>query len=156
MTLPDITLTSSSGETYNLSDYNGQILLIVNTATDCGLASQFDELEKIWQTYQNQELKVLGFPSNSFKQETTSDADMAATCRANHGVTFPLHKTAEVNGDEQQAIFKWLKEAKAGLFNKDIKWNFTKFLVNRNGEVVERYAPTTNPKDINKDIQSII
>lgn len=156
MTLPDITLTQSDGSVGNLQDYRGKTIVVVNTATKCGLNTQFETLEKIYQDYKNEDLIVLGFPSNQFKQEGSTDDEMTETCKVNFGVTFPLHKMAPVNGENTQDVFKWLKNAKGGVFSDAIKWNFTKFLIDKDGNVVERYAPTTDPDDMRPDIDKII
>ncbi|MBF6626590.1 glutathione peroxidase [Aerococcaceae bacterium zg-BR9] len=153
MTLPEFTLTRSNGEIYHLNDYNNHVLLIVNTATGCGLAPQMSELETLYQTYKDRQFTVLGFPSNQFKQEKVSDGEMANTCQLNFGTTFPLNQTVQVNGEHAAPIFQWLKSEFRGIFSEDIKWNFTKFLINRDGQVVKRYAPTTSPKSIAKDIE---
>lgn len=156
MSLPDFSLIRSNGQRYRLNDYNGQVLLIVNTATSCGLAPQFNELEKLYQSYRKQGFTVLGFPTNQFKQESVSNDEMASACQLNFGVTFPLNELVEVNGPKTEPVFQWLKQEKQGLFSKDIKWNFTKFLIDREGRVVKRYSPTTSPKSIEKDIKKLL
>lgn len=156
MALPDIRLTQSDGSVANLQDYTGKTVVIVNTATNCGLNTQFETLEKIYQDYKDEDLVVLGFPSNQFKQEGSTDEEMEETCKVNFGVTFPLYQTAPVNGKDAQDVFKWLKDAKGGLFNDAIKWNFTKFLIDKEGHVIERYGPTTDPEDMRQDIDKII
>lgn len=156
MSLPDFLLTRSDGTSYRFNEYNGQVLLIVNTATACGLAPQMNELETLYQTYKNQGFTVLGFPTNQFKQEKVKDKDMMTTCQLNFGSTFPLNKTIEVNGKNTEPIYQWLKSECRGLITSDIKWNFTKFLIDRQGNVVKRYSPTTSPKAIVKDIEKLL
>lgn len=156
MSLPEFILTRSNGDSYHLSDYNGQVLLIVNTATGCGLAPQMNELETLYQQYKAQGFTVLGFPSNQFKQESVADESMAETCQLQFGTTFPLNQTVMLNGAETAPIYQWLKSEIRGVFNEDIKWNFTKFLIDRNGNVVKRYAPTTQPKKIAHDIEKLL
>ncbi|MBR7927416.1 glutathione peroxidase [Aerococcaceae bacterium zg-ZUI334] len=156
MALPNILLTRSNGETYPLHDYCSHVLLVVNTATGCGLAPQMNELETLYQTYKEQKFSVLGFPSNQFKQEKVSDDEMVSTCQLTFGTTFPLHQTVQVNGEQTAPIFQWLKSECRGLLSEDIKWNFTKFLINRKGQVIKRYAPTTSPKSIAKDIEKAL
>lgn len=157
MTLPDFSLTRSNGDPYAFNQYNNHVILVVNTATKCGFAKQFDGLEKLYQDYKDQQFVVLGFPSNQFKnQEPISNENMTEACRLNFGVTFPLNEKIEVNGSNASPLYQWLKQEKGGLLNADIKWNFTKFLINRNGEVIKRYPPTTEPKSIAKDIEKLL
>ncbi len=156
MSLPDFSLVRSSGQPYRLNEYNGQVLLIVNTATGCGLAPQLTQLEELYQRYHDQDFTVIGFPSNQFKQEKVVDSDMESICQLNFGVSFPLNETVEVNGPKTEPIFQWLKQETQGLFSNNIKWNFTKFLIDREGRVVKRYSPTTSPKAIEKDILKLL
>ena len=157
MTLPDFSLIRSNGEPYTFNQYNDHVILIVNTATECGFAKQFDGLENLYQEFKDQKFVVLGFPSNQFnKQEPVSNEDMLETCRVNFGVTLPLNEKINVNGPDASPLFQWLKKEKRGILNSEIKWNFTKFLINREGEVVKRYPPTTEPKSIVKDIEKLL
>lgn len=156
MSLPDIPLTLSNGDTYSLRDYENYVILVVNTATSCGLRSQFEGLEELYQEYKDEQFVVLGFPSNQFKQEHASDEEMASTCKTNFGVTFPIHQRTKVNGDETHPLFQYLKEAQGGVFSDALKWNFTKFLVDREGNVVERYAPTKEPNSFEDKVQSLV
>jgi len=157
MTLPDFSLIRSNGEPYTFNQYNNHVILIVNTATECGFAKQFDGLENLYQEFKDQKFVVLGFPSNQFnKQEPVSNEDMLETCLVNFGVTFPLNEKINVNGPGASPLFQWLKQEKRGILNSEIKWNFTKFLINREGEVVKRYPPTTEPKSIVKDIEKLL
>lgn len=155
MMLKDFQLKYSTGEVYNLKDYEDYVILIVNTATGCGLAPQFEELEALYQRYKDQKFVVLGFPSNQFKQEAVADDSMAATCQMNFGVTFPLNETVAVNGKEAAPVFEWLKEEQAGI-GQAIKWNFTKFLIDREGNVVKRYSPQTTPASFEKKIIELL
>jgi glutathione peroxidase len=134
------------------------VLLIVNTASKCGFTPQYDGLEKVYEKYRDQGFEVLGFPCNQFgAQEPGESDDIAQFCSKNYGVTFPMFEKVEVNGDGAHPLFKWLKTGAPGLLGtKDIKWNFTKFLVDRNGKVVDRYAPTTRPDAIAKDIEKLL
>lgn len=156
MTLPDFTLIKSNGEQYQFNDYQGQVILVVNTATGCGLAPQMIELEQLYQDYKNQGFMVLGFPTAQFKQESVNDEEMAETCQLKFGTSFPLHRLVDVNGNNTAPIFQWLKKETRGLLTSDIKWNFTKFLINRDGQVVKRYSPTTTPSSFTKDIEKLL
>lgn len=156
MPLPDFSLIRSNGDPYRLNDYNNHVLLIVNTATQCGLNSQFEELEALYQEFKEQDFTVIGFPSNQFKQEDQNNDSMAESCEINFGVTFPLNELVNVNGKNAEPVFQWLKQEKGGLLNNDIKWNFTKFLIDRQGKVVKRYPPTTKPISFKKDIQELL
>jgi len=130
---------------------------VVNTATQCGLTPQFDGLEKLHQKYKDQGLVVVGFPCDQFaNQEPLTDAQMEETCRMNHGVTFPLMAKSDVNGPNTNPVFRFLKERNKGILGEDIKWNFGKFLVAKDGTTIERYAPTTVPADLEKDIVQVL
>jgi len=146
-----------SGEEKSLNDHKGKVVLIVNTATQCGLTPQFKGLEKLHQEYEAQGLEVIGFPCNQFMgQEPLSNDEMVEQCQVNHGVTFPLTEKVKVNGPGTHPVFKHLKKQLGGTLTSAIKWNFTKFLVDREGNPIKRYAPTTVPKDIENDIQSLL
>ncbi|MFD1419934.1 glutathione peroxidase [Lactiplantibacillus songbeiensis] len=134
--------TEMSGADLPLEQYRGQVLLIVNTASNCGLAPQFKGLEELYQKYQREGLVVLGLPSNQFHQEKSDDDATHDYCQRHYGVTFPMTKRVLVNGDQEDPLFGYLKQT-AG--HGRIKWNFTKFLIGRDGQVLERYAPTTRP-----------
>ena len=131
---------------------------MVNTASKCGLTPQFKGLEALYETYKDKGLMVLGFPCNQFaNQDPASDDEISQFCELNYGVTFPMFAKIDVNGDGAHPLFKHLKTAAPGLLGSEaIKWNFTKFLVDRNGKVVERYAPTTEPEKIAKDIEKLL
>ncbi|MCM0598164.1 glutathione peroxidase [Periweissella fabalis] len=151
----DFNVTDEQGNTYQLNRYQGRPMIIVNTATKCGLAPQFKELETLYQKYANQGLIILGFPSNQFKQEESTTAAAAEACKMTYGVTFPMHEIINVNGTEASPLFKYLKKAQPGTLGSAIKWNFTKFLVNKDGAVIKRYAPQTEPNKIEPDLQNI-
>ena len=157
MNIYDIEVKKANGESYSLEDYEGKPMLIANTASKCGLRGQYDELETLHNEYKDQGLVVLGFPSNQFNnQEPGSDEDAEEACRINHGVTFDIHEIIDVNGDAAHPLFKHLKEESKGMMGDKIKWNFTKFLVDREGNVVSRVAPTTSPLKMKKDIENVL
>ncbi|MFT4752998.1 MAG: glutathione peroxidase [Salibacteraceae bacterium] len=157
MNFHDLAYTTPSGKTVSLSDYKGKTVMVINTATQCGLTPQFDGLEELHQKYKDQGLVVLGFPCNQFKsQEPETDASMEEACRINHGVTFQLTKKIDVNGTHTDPVFKYLKGELGGFLGSRIKWNFTKFLIRPDGIPYKRYAPTTTPSKIEKDIIKLI
>lgn len=147
-----------SGEKVNLETYKGKVVLVVNTATKCGLTPQFKGLEKLHQQYQDQGLVVLGFPCNQFLgQEPLSNKEMEETCLINHGVTFQLFEKINVNGSDAHPLYKFLKkELKAGWFSNKIKWNFEKFLIDKNGKPVKRFSPKTKPQELEEDILNLL
>ncbi len=146
------------GETKALADYKGKVMLIVNTASKCGFTPQFAGLEKLHEKYKAQGLEVLGFPCNQFGgQEPGTNKEIGAFCQRNYGVSFPMFAKVDVKGPEAHVIFRFLtREAKGILGSRNIKWNFTKFLVGRNGEVLGRYAPTTKPDALEADIEKAL
>ncbi|WPK11477.1 glutathione peroxidase [Lysinibacillus louembei] len=156
MTIYDIDVTTDQGETYSLARYEGKVLLIVNTASKCGLTGQFDELQALYDKYAEQGLVILGFPSNQFKQELTTAQEASEACRLTYGVTFPMHEIVAVNGDAAHPLFKLLTEETKGLLGKSVKWNFTKFLVDRNGQIIKRFAPTDKPLKLEEEIASYL
>ncbi|MBL1229999.1 glutathione peroxidase [Enterococcus sp. BWB1-3] len=156
MTIYDFEATLANGETYTLDKYRGQPMIIVNTATKCGLAPQFEQLENLYTTYKDSGLIVLGFPSNQFKQEVENSEEAAEACRITYGVTFPMHQICHVNGSEALPLFNYLKEETKGTLGSAIKWNFTKFLINKEGTVVKRYAPQTSPEKMVADIEKVL
>ena len=142
-----------NGTMQSLRDYEGKTLLIVNTASKCGLAPQFKGLQNLYEKYNSHGFEVLGFPSDQFNNQEYDDINETTQfCQVNYGVTFPMYAKIDVNGDHADPLFHYLTTEQKGLLSKKIKWNFTKFLVNKNGQVVERYAPTTSPEKIEKDI----
>ena len=157
MNFHELSFKTPQGKTINMSDYKGKPVLIVNTATKCGLAPQFEGLEKLHQAYQDKGLVVLGFPCNQFKnQEPESNDSMEQSCQINFGVTFQLTEKVDVNGSDTHPVFQYLKQNLKGLFGNNIKWNFTKFLIGPDGTPYKRYAPTTKPLKIEKDILKLL
>jgi glutathione peroxidase len=156
MGIYDLTVTDANGKTYPLSEYEGKTMLIVNTATKCGLSGQFDSLENLYKTYKDQGLVVLGFPSDQFAQELANAKEAEQACRMSYGVTFPMHDIVKVNGKEAHPLFKYLTENTKGLLGSSIKWNFTKFLVDSEGNVVGRYSPKDKPESFEQDIQKVL
>lgn len=157
MSIYDVNVVKANGEFYDLGKYEGTPMLIVNTASQCGLKGQYDELESLYQEYKDQGLAVLGFPSNQFNnQEPGSNADAEEACRINHGVTFDIHEIIDVNGENAHPLFKHLKSEAKGTLGDKIKWNFTKFLIDREGNVITRVAPTTSPLKMKEDIESVL
>jgi glutathione peroxidase len=149
----DFSAKLNNGEEKSLADYRGKVLLIVNTASKCGFTPQYKGLEELYQKYRQQGLEILGFPCDQFgHQEPGSDAEIRSFCERNYGVTFPLFSKIEVNGKNQHPIYKYLKTEAGGLFGDDIKWNFTKFLVSREGKVLDRFASLTSPDRLDSDI----
>ncbi len=158
MTIYDFSVTTIDGELQTLAAYRGQILLIVNVASKCGFTPQYAGLESLYQRHRDKGVAVLGFPCDQFgHQEPGAEAEIKSFCSLTYEVTFPLFAKIEVNGDKAHPLYKYLKTEQKGLLGSEsIKWNFTKFLVNREGEVVKRYAPTDTPEAIEKDIVSLI
>ena len=179
-TIYQFSAESNSGDQVNFADYKGKVLLIVNTASKCGFTPQYDGLEALYQKYKDQGLVVIGFPCDQFgHQEPGSNEEIEEFCRVNHGVTFPLMAKSDVNGENANEVFKWLYaekpfagwgESETGKFmdgmlsrndpdyasNPDIKWNFTKFLIDRNGKVVARFEPVVTPEEIDSQIADIL
>jgi glutathione peroxidase len=158
MTIFDFQATSLDGKPVDLSAYRGKVMLIVNTASECGFTPQYKGLEQVYEQLRDRGLVVLGFPCNQFgKQEPGTEADIGAFCEKNYGVSFPMFAKIEVNGDNAHPLYKFLKEQAPGVLGTEgIKWNFTKFLVNKDGKVVERYAPQTKPEDLVGDIEKLL
>lgn len=153
----DFEVKTPDDKTLQMKEFEGKAVLVVNTATKCGLAPQFDGLETLHQKYKDSGLVVLGFPCNQFMgQEPESNDTVEETCRINHGVTFQLTEKVKVNGPGTHPVFKYLKSELGGTFGDRLKWNFTKFLVRPNGEPYKRYAPITKPEDIEKDIKRVL
>ena len=179
-TINQFSAESNSGDTVNFSDYKGKVLLIVNTASKCGFTPQYDGLEALYQKYKSEGFTVIGFPCDQFgHQEPGSNEEIEEFCRLNHGVTFPLMAKSDVNGENANEVFKWLYsekpfagwgESETGKFmdgmlsrndpdyasNPDIKWNFTKFLIDRKGKVVARFEPVVTPEEIDSQIADIL
>ncbi|WP_077620074.1 glutathione peroxidase [Bacillus sinesaloumensis] len=153
-TVYDFTIKKTNGERRSLKDFEGKTLLIVNTASKCGLSGQFKELQELYEKYNEQGLEILGFPCSQFNNQEFDDiGETTEFCQLNYGVTFPMFAKIDVNGEEEEPLFTFLKAQKGGILSKNIKWNFTKFLVDKNGKVVDRYAPTTEPSKIESEIK---
>jgi len=154
----DFSAIRLDGKEQSLGDYRGRVLLIVNTASACGFTPQYAGLQALHEKLEKEGLTVLGFPCNQFgAQEPGSESEIGAFCQANYGVTFPMFAKVEVNGDGAHALFKFLKSEKAGLLGSEaIKWNFTKFLVDRNGQVAGRFAPQTKPEELEKPVRELL
>ena len=154
----DFSVDDIHGQKVKLDVYKGKVLLVVNTASKCGFTPQYKGLEALYEKLHGKGLEVLGFPCNQFgAQEPGSEEEIESFCEVNYGVTFPLFAKIDVNGDDAAPLYKHLKKTKPGLLGSEaIKWNFTKFLVDRNGKVVERYAPNTEPESIAGDIEKIL
>ncbi len=157
-TIYDFEALSIDGKKVALKQFKGKAMLIVNTASACGFTPQFSGLEKLHETYGKQGLVVLGFPCNQFgAQDAGSNGEIAEFCQLNYGVTFPMMAKIDVNGDTAHPLYKWLCAQAPGLLgSKSIKWNFTKFLVDKDGTVLKRYAPTDAPESLAKDIEAAL
>lgn len=152
------TPTANNGKPFPLSELEGKVVLIVNTASKCGFTKQYDDLEALYKKYHDQGLEIIGFPCNQFAgQEPGSDEQVAEFCRLNFGVTFPIMKKIDVNGEKADPLYEWLKAEKPGLLGfKGIKWNFEKFLVDKQGKVYQRYSSVKNPASISGDIEKLL
>ena len=155
--LHDFSARSIDGRDLDLSAFKGQVVLVVNTASQCGFTPQYKGLQQLHDDYADQGFTVLGFPCDQFgHQEPGDDAEITSFCERNFGVTFPLFSKIEVNGDGAHPLYQWLREEKGGLLGSKIKWNFTKFLLGRDGKVIGRYSPTTKPEKIAADIEKAL
>ena len=156
-TLQDFSARSIDGRDIDLSEFQGQVVLVVNTASQCGFTPQYQGLQALHDRYSAQGFAVLGFPCDQFgHQEPGDDAEIAGFCERNFGVTFPLFSKIEVNGDGAHPLYQWLRSEKGGLLGSKIKWNFTKYLVGKDGKVIGRYSPTTKPEKIASDIEKAL
>jgi glutathione peroxidase len=157
-TIFDLSADSLSGQAVNLGQYKGKVLLIVNTASKCGFTPQYQGLEAVYQQFKDKGVEVLGFPCNQFgAQEPGNADDIGAFCEKNYGVTFPLFAKIDVNGDNAHPLFQKLKKDAPGILGTEgIKWNFTKFLIRKDGTVYSRYAPTTKPEELISDIEKLL
>ncbi|WP_455660472.1 glutathione peroxidase [Pradoshia sp.] len=156
-TVYDFQVKKTDGTMQPLDMYEGKPLLIVNTASKCGLAPQFKGLQELYEKFHEDGFEVLGFPCDQFNhQEYDNIEETTQFCQMNYGVSFPMFAKIKVNGEEADPLFRYLTQQQKGLLGKQVKWNFTKFLINEKGEVVERYAPTTEPVKIEEDIRRII
>ncbi|MEW4291095.1 glutathione peroxidase [Rossellomorea marisflavi] len=155
--LYDLTVKKSDGSDVALEDYEGKVMLIVNTASKCGFTPQFKELQGLYEEYKEQGLVVLGFPCDQFMNQEFDDQDeILEFCQVNYGVSFPMFAKVDVKGKDAHPLFKYLTKEKKGLLLSDIKWNFTKFLISKEGEVYDRYSPQTNPRKIEDDIVKLL
>ena len=156
-TIYDFAALTNRGVEKSFADYRGKVLLIVNTASKCGFTPQYKELEALYQKYKDAGLVVIGFPCDQFAhQEPGTDTEIEQFCQINFGVTFPLMKKIEVNGENEHPLYTFLKAQTGGCLGRKIKWNFTKFLVSCDGSVIKRYAPATKPMKIEKDIVEML
>ena len=155
--LHDFSAPAIDGTDVDLSSYDGKVVLVVNTASKCGFTPQYQGLQELYDTYADRGFAVLGFPCDQFgHQEPGADDEIATFCEKNYGVTFPMFSKIEVNGDAAHPLYQWLKKEEGGVLGDKIKWNFTKFLVGRDGQVIDRFAPTTKPEKLTGDIESAL
>ncbi len=155
--LQDFSATSLDGQDVDLSAYAGQVVLVVNTASQCGFTPQYKGLQELQEKYKDQGFTVIGFPCDQFgHQEPDDEVAIGAFCEKNYGVTFPMMSKIEVNGDAAHPVYQWLREQKGGLLGSKIKWNFTKYLIGKDGQVIDRYAPTTKPEKLAGDIEKAL
>jgi len=153
----DLKATSLQGKPINFSDFKDKVVLIVNTASECGFTYQYEGLQELHEKYADKGLVIIGFPCNQFGNQEPGDAStIQQGCLINYGVDFLISEKADVNGENAHPVYQFLKSKKTGLFGKNIKWNFTKFLINRHGEVEERFAPVTKPQAIAKKIEKLL
>ena len=157
MSFYDLSINNPAGDLISMSDFKDKAVMVVNTATKCGLTPQFDGLEKLHQKYQDKGLVILGFPCNQFlNQSPESNDEVVDVCRINHGVTFPLTEIIDVNGGDAHPIFVYLKKELGGMLGSTIKWNFTKFLIDPDGNPYKRFSPKTEPEDLEADIVELL
>lgn len=157
MSFYSFTANNIEGHEVSMRDFEGKVVIVVNTASECGLTPQFESLEKLYQEYKDRGLVILGFPCNQFgSQDPGSDGEILGFCKRNYGVSFPMFSKIDVNGETAHPLYKFLKEEQKGLLGSAIKWNFSKFLIDREGNVVERFAPTTEPEDMREAIEKLI
>ncbi|SCT06161.1 glutathione peroxidase [Staphylococcus caeli] len=157
MNIYDIEVQKPNGDAYKLEQYKNKVMLIVNTASECGFTPQFEGLQALYESYKDQDFVVLGFPCNQFGgQEPGTGEEATQNCKINYGVSFPMHEKVNVKGDNQHPLFKFLTEAQSGFLNEKIKWNFTKFLVDKQGNVVQRFSPQKKPNQIETAIESLL
>ncbi len=157
MSIYDFNVKKQNGEEVNLSSYKGIVLLIVNTATGCGFTPQYDGLQDLYKKYKDKGFEILDFPCNQFAgQAPGSDEEIHSFCTGRYGITFPQFAKIDVNGKNEDPLYTYLKKEKSGIIGNSIKWNFTKFLVNKDGTVLERFAPAVTPEQIDGKIEAII
>ncbi|RXK01368.1 glutathione peroxidase [Arcobacter sp. CECT 8986] len=157
-TIYDFDVKTIDGKSINMSEYKNKVLLIVNVASKCGFTPQYEGLENLYEKYKSKDFVVLGFPSNQFmNQEPGTNEEIKEFCSLTYDVKFPMFSKIDVNGDDTEPLYKYLKEKASGVLGTEaIKWNFTKFLVDKNGKVIERYSPSTTPKSLEKDIEKLL
>lgn len=156
-TVYDFFAKTITGEEKSLKEYEGKVLVIVNTASKCGFTPQYKELQALYEKYNNQGFEILGFPCNQFmKQEPGTEKDIQEFCQVNYGVTFPMFSKVDVKGKNAHPLFQYLTKHTSGVLSSEVKWNFTKFLINKNGEVVERFAPATKPEKMVAEIETLL
>ncbi len=156
-TITNFSATAIDGTERSLAEYAGKAVLVVNTASKCGFTPQYEGLEDLHQRYGDDGLVVLGFPCDQFgHQEPGDETEIAEFCQVNYGVSFPMFAKIDVNGDHAHPLYRWLKDEKGGVGGSKIKWNFTKFLIGRDGKPVKRYASTTKPEKLAKDVEKIL
>lgn len=157
MVIYDLQVTTTSGQEISLSEYENKVILVVNTASRCGFTGQFAQLESLYQQYKEDDFIVLGFPCNQFlKQEPGSNEEILSFCKINYGVTFPIFSKIDVNGKNESPLFTFLKQKQAGAIGSKIKWNFTKFLIDRKGDVIGRFPPNQEPNSLKSVIESLL
>ncbi|MGF2614035.1 glutathione peroxidase [Rossellomorea vietnamensis] len=153
----DFNAVKPNGEEVPLSEFRGEAMVIVNTASKCGFTPQFEELQSLYEEFKDKGFTVLGFPSDQFmNQEFDNNEDIMEFCKVNYGVSFPMFSKVDVKGKGAHPLFKYLTKEKKGLMTSEVKWNFTKFLIDREGNVVKRYAPQTSPKKIKEDLDELL
>lgn len=157
MSFYDYNAVKMNGETVDMSDYKDKVVIVVNTASKCGFTPQFEGLENLYETYKTQGLEILGFPCNQFAgQDPADNAVIDEFCQLNYGVKFTMFQKIKVNGKEAHPLYQFLKKEAKGSVGSTIKWNFTKFLIDRNGQVIERFAPATEPKEMVEAIEKLL
>ena len=158
MNFYDFSAKNNMGIEKDMKDYKGKVVLVVNTASKCGFTPQYEDLQKLYEEYKDQGFEILAFPCNQFgNQEPGDNEEIRSFCKLNYDVTFPIFDKVDVNGENTHPIYKYLKGNVKGLLNsKDIKWNFTKFLVDKNGDVVKRFAPIKKPLKMKKDVEELL
>ena len=153
----ELEVKKMNGQVVKMEQYKGNVILVVNTASKCGLTPQFKELEELYQNYHAEGLEILGFPCNQFaKQDSGTNEEIHEYCQLNYGVTFTMFEKIQVNGANAHPLYQFLKQEAKGVFSSEIKWNFTKFLIDRHGNVIRRYAPTVKPSKIEEDIKKLL
>lgn len=153
----DFSAIKMDGQEVSMRDYKGKAVLIVNTASKCGFTPQFEGLEELYEAYHDKGLEILGFPCNQFaNQDDGTNSEIEEFCKLNYGVTFTMFQKIDVNGENAHPLYRWLREEKHGLISDKIKWNFTKFLLDRDGEVIARFAPATEPEKLRESIENVL